>query len=318
MKRFFVLITMLSVSGAVLAQIDEHNDPKLKSHEPVLLGYTFDSDDEAFLDFKISLQYPIADKKIKKYVVDRAFFPRFLKSICTNSVFDSCYPYFSFTGRFGQYIGTRDSSPVISKRFNPKVFLRFDLLEGEYIDLEYAHESNGQRISTKSSYDNLAADLEKPEYANDYISRGWDYWGITYKHAFLFSEATKVSTYLKLKNYVGGALQGEIEEYYVVDGSEGFEPEREIIEREDVGGFQVLHKWSNEDELFLSINKIALIYETGTREPAKYNTVTLELTTNSVGIPLMFWYRYGYNSDLAQYFKKVDSGGVAFELKTFQ
>ena len=130
MKKFIGLLIFLCMSGTVLAQEGGENDPKLKSHEPVLLGYTFDEDDEAFLDFKISLQYPIADKKLKTYVADGTYFPNFLKSICNNRLFESCYPYFSFTGRFGQYIGTRDSSPVISKRFNPKLFLRFRFGEG--------------------------------------------------------------------------------------------------------------------------------------------------------------------------------------------
>lgn len=56
-------------------------------------------------------------------------------------------PYIAFFGHFGQYIEVRESSPEISKRFNPKVFLRIAQKEHHYLDLEYAHESNGQRIA---------------------------------------------------------------------------------------------------------------------------------------------------------------------------
>lgn len=319
MRGHLILCTIVSCLF-LTAAYGSNGKVGLKNHEPVLLGYTFDSDDEAFLDFKISLMYPIADRKIKKHIIDSGWYPGFLKKWCSNTIVDSCYPYFSFTGRFGQYIETRDSSPVIAKRFNPKLFLRFDLVDGEYVDLEYAHESNGQRITTKTSYDNIAADLEKTEHANDYISRGWDYLGFTYKHATeIGNTGTVKSTYLSMKEFIGGQLQGDIEEYYLIDGVDGFEAVREITRREQVGGLRIMRKYENKDiDLFWGINKFTFIYETGTRSPAKYNTFQGEMTTGALGVPIMLWVRSGYNSDLAQYYKKIDSFGAAFELATFR
>ena len=163
----------------------------------------------------------------------------------------------------------------------------------------------------------MATDLDKPEHANDYISRGWDYYGFTYKRNF--SKKTvekdqsinKVIAYFKMRKFIGGQLQGDIEEYF------DWEPRRKITAREQVGGVSVLAKVENKlKPVFWAFNKVALIYETGIKSPAKYNTLVLEMTTNTFGVPFMIWGRTGYNSDLAQYYKKVDSFGVAFELKT--
>jgi len=289
----------------------------LTNYEPNLIGYSYDQDDkEAFLDFKLSFEYPLAHGPLSK-LTKMSLYPSFLIKACDNDFLNSCYPFFSFTGRFGQYIGVRDSSPVISKRFNPKLFVRFDIKNADYLDIEYGHESNGQRVMTQLSYDSLAADLDKLEHANDYISRGWDFYGFTYKRTFSGgpheSDRTKnvVTGYLKIKKYIGGLLQGDIEEYF------DWEDRRSITAREQVSGLSILAKIKNNNEpLFLGINKVALIYETGTSSPTKYNTLILEATTNTFGVPIMFWGRWGYNSDLAQYYKKVNSVGVAFELVT--
>ncbi|MDX2465504.1 MAG: phospholipase A [Porticoccus sp.] len=313
----FILSMSVVFNPALGDEVEKDTRVGLKNHEPNLIGYTYDSDDkEAFMDFKLSLEYPLANGPLSK-LTKKPWYPDFLKKVCDNNVINHCYPYFSFTGRFGQYIGQRDSSPVIAKRFNPKLFLRFDIKGADYVNLEYAHESNGQRVSTLSSYNTLATDLDKPEHANDYISRGWDYYGFTYKRTFSKKSEdkgqgnNKVIGYLNVRKFIGGQLQGDIEEYY------DWEPRRNITAREQVGGVSLLTKLENNSKpVFLVFNKVALIYETGTKSPTKYNTLILEMTTNSFGVPFMFWGRTGYNSDLAQYYKKVNSIGVAFELKS--
>jgi len=316
---YLVFISTVLFAKLVLGAPNE-NGVWLSDHEPNLVGYTYDDDDkEPFLDFKISLEYPLARESLNG-LVGKPWFPNTIKSLCNNKWLTDCYPYFAFTGRFGQYIGQRDSSPVIAKRFNPKLFLRFRGRGDDYLDVEYAHESNGQRISTQESYDALADDLAshgggKRSHANDYISRGWDYVGLTYKHSWSSAAggSRKFSTYVSYRNYIDGYLQGDIEEYF------DWEPRRDITARKEVSGFQVIAKLHDKQQpLFLNINKVALIYETGTSAPAEHNTVMLELTTNSIGVPIMFWARTGYNSDLAQYYEYVTSYGIAFELRTFQ
>ncbi|HJS36710.1 MAG TPA: hypothetical protein VJ789_01120 [Burkholderiales bacterium] len=275
---------------------------RLKNHEPIFAGYTWDSDDVGFLDFTISLQYPILAKTLdegKRY---------------------GWLPYFALTARFGQYVETRESSPVIAKRFNPKFFVRYALSEfpdsGEspdrYLDFEYAHESNGQSVDTQQSFDSLAQALGSAEYAKDYISRGWDYLGLTWKHTLRW-EPTSLRMYVSRKWYCGCWLQGDMEESF------DFEEPREITSIRQVSGWRaVLALDTGRDNPI--VDRATLILDTGTRDTFKYNTARLELgipaVKNFTGVPLVLWARTGYLSDLAQYYQKVTSYGVAFELLT--
>jgi len=64
----------------------------------------------------------------------------------------------AFTGRFAQYLGTRDSSPVVTKRLNPKLFYRQRTQGRDYFDIGYNHESNGQSINTLEGFEQAKAD----------------------------------------------------------------------------------------------------------------------------------------------------------------
>jgi len=296
----------------------------LKSHEPNILGIAYDDDDEdTYLDFKISLQYPLFKKTFdklskKKGTQDNSW------SVCNNDILDQCHPYIAFTGRFAQYIDVgdygRDSSPVVSRRFNPKLFFRFEKNKHYYLDVEYGHESNGQSISDKASYDAMAAELASrnkgdPSHANDYISRGWDYWGITAKYKPQDDGWDQWSFYLSLAKYLGGAFQGSIEEFY-----DDFEQPRDITKRQQVNGFRLMAKWKEEGNCVLWFVgcKVALIYETGLNDFAQYNTAQLELSTRILDVPVMLWFRNGYANNLAEYYKDVFSMGIALELRTFE
>jgi len=309
----------------------------LDDYEPNLIGLTQDSDDEqTFLDFKVSLKYPIARRPLERWNTSESA-PGWYSALCKNYQVSSCQPYFAFTGRFGQYIGTRESSPVISKRFNPKWFLRLDSRQysGSYLDIEYAHESNGQRIDTQESYqrlfDEFSADgangkNERGENANDYISRGWDYWGLTAKYQqSLDNEVFRsASYYVSYKEFIGGLLQGDIEEYFTWEDNV-FEA-RKITRREQVDGLRFIAKLQGHNVAEASIPqedyfngyKLAFIYETGNHQAFKHSTYQLEFTTRFLTMPIMFWYRNGYNSDLAQYYRKVESVGITFEFRTFE
>lgn len=163
----FKKVLLFSFAAVLLASVTTICAADLESYEPTTLGYTKDSDDVPFFDFKISVKYPI--------------FP---------ILFDKRL-FFAFSGRFGQYIGTRSSSPVIGKRFNPKlcVMFPFDTTHPrrDYIDFAYAHESNGQKIDTLAESNEIQKDEEKPTYARDYISRGWDYLEIVAKNTYLIT-----------------------------------------------------------------------------------------------------------------------------------
>ncbi len=269
---------------------------KLQSYEPNTIGITHDQNDVSFMDFKISLKYPLfhdgnyKDDKWEKFNWLNTWFPM---------------PYFAFTGRFGQYINTRKSSPVISKRFNPKLFGRYWLGKENYIDIGYAHESNGQSIEQLSSYNNLRNEFsnnnENPDFANDYISRGWDYWDFSWKHPFYLKTAKEVkelsnrptrelSFYLNLKYFLkNGKLQGYAEE--VNSWESGFNNKQ----RKHVDGITFIGKYSsdyfdkNNNRGWFSGQKIALLFTTGYRDTFDHNTTRIEYTWKFYDMPVMFW-----------------------------
>lgn len=279
-------------------QQNKANPVLLEAHEPNRVGATWDSDDIRFMDFTLSMQYPI-----------------FYQSLAQSS----WLPYVAFTGRFGQYIGTRPSSPVIAKRYNPKIFVRHflngrkvqekDQLEADYYDIEYAHISNGQSIDSLQSFNVHAADLGNAEYTKDYISRGWDYFGITGKTHPDYAKGLTVR--YGFKHYFGGLMQNKVEQYFP------WEAAREITKLSQVSGLHLAGKYDISDYY-----NIAVSFDTGTNHPFKHNTLEAEFGIapfhNIFGIPIVFTYRNGYNSDLAQYYKKVTSLGFALKLESFK
>jgi hypothetical protein len=66
------------------------------------------------------------------------------------------------------------------------------------------------------------------------------------------------------------------------------------------------------------VTKYAVILTTGYVRPFHYNTVRFEFGFKiSDGLPFTVWYQDGYNSDLAQYYKKVRSVGATYEFGSF-
>lgn len=279
---------------------------KLRSHEDSLVGYRKDDNDVAFMDFKLSLMYPMLHNGEPNGSRGK---PSFWGPLP--------YGYFAFTGQFGQYIGTRSSSPVISKRFNPKIFGRYWLSEeGSYVDFSYEHESNGQSIDTASAYQRKRQDLiasgENPDFAQDYISRGWDFLGVTLNKEINFLDATFSST-LKGKFFLDDGLLQQAKE-----------------EPQSWEGITEAHPRSEYDGLFLSLasnvrfkfgpirgTKGTLHFTTGYRNPLKRCSTRFEFLTKWWDFPLVLWGSSGFNNDLADYYERVGSYGVAFELKSF-
>ncbi|MDH5648174.1 MAG: hypothetical protein OEY67_00850 [Gammaproteobacteria bacterium] len=280
----------------------------LQSYEPNTVGFTWDDNDVRYLDFKLSQMYPISHNGKFKTREEQGY---------------RTYPYFTFTGRFGMYLDKRDSSPVIGKRFNPTLIFRRWLGSREnYLDVGYAHESNGQRINTLQSFQQLssefAANGENPEFARDYISRGWDYWELSWRYS-RDGDNEKLSTYLKLKYFLNkGFLQGISEEY------NEWENDTDGKKRKYVDGVTLLAKkvWDYDYRLLGKV-KSAVEYTTGYKDVAEYNTYRLELTfafRNIMGLhnlPIMVWGSRGYNSDLVDYYKDVNSWGISLEMRNY-
>ncbi|HEY6010810.1 MAG TPA: hypothetical protein VIX18_05010 [Nitrospirota bacterium] len=301
------LVLHTTLHAAVESDCESHSqhEPQLCSYEPNTIGYTKDSDDTGFMDFKLSVRYQLFP----------VWSTRGLNFLNSGLGEDSAF-YFAFTGRFGQYIGTRESSPVVGKRFNPKLFYRYwtDEQHRRYVDFSFlAHESNGQSISDPTEYDVAKASAEKPEYANDQLSRGWDYVELVWKGMPVLTDTTSLSTYVTLKYFMHrGPLQGKAENYNDWENNPEGKP------RDRVNGVAAMIKYQKSWEwMALNDMKIAALYETGYRRMFRYNTWRLELGAKLFQLPLTLWGQTGYGSDLAQYYKKVNSYGLAVEIGSF-
>ncbi|HEY5648471.1 MAG TPA: hypothetical protein VIU33_03160 [Nitrospiria bacterium] len=292
---------------------DPCNDPSpplLQSHEPNTVGVTKDSNDVFYLDLKMSLKYPIFHKGI----------------YCGRKAGRWGLPFFYAAGtvRFAQHSNTdRHSSPVIGKRYNPMFFGRY-WIYGEdstervaYLDLGYAHESNGQSVDDEAEFLALqASNPDRPEIANDFISRGWDYINVDFKTYFPIGADT-LFVYGDFKYFPNRSPpQGVNEEYSEWEGEGPDQPKRR-----NVDGITAIVKFTTEQtwlcgEFFRGC-KLAAIYTTGYDEPFKYNTARFEFTGKFGNLPVMVWTSGGYMNDLADYYKRVRSYGFALELKTF-
>jgi hypothetical protein len=305
-----ILTVMVLVVNAQFFMLWAQDTPKrtikLRSHEDNLVGYRKDDNDVAFLDFKLSLMYPMLHDGEPNGSKGKA------------SMWGPIpYGYFAFTGEFGQYIGTRSSSPVIAKKFNPKIFGRYWLSqEGSYLDFSYEHESNGQSIDTASAYQRKRLDLiasgEDPDFAIDYISRGWDFLGATLHKELNFMNATFGSTF-KAKYFLDdGLLQQAKEE------PQSWEGTTEDHHRGKYDGLSVKLETKVKFKFGpIRGSKGAFYLTTGYLRPLEKISTRVEFLTQWWDFPLVLWGANGFNNDLADYYERVGSYGVAFELKSF-
>jgi len=349
------LVLVMYVAGISFAtgrdycEVHSEAEPKLCSYEPTTIGYTFDSDDTGFLDFKISVLYQLFPDSIT----------RFQNYWLHSGLGDKSALYFAFTGRFGQYIGTRDSSPVVEKLFNPKMFYRLwtDPDHENHVDFAFAHESNGQSIDSPAEYQAALATSKNQNEVKDQLSRGWDYLEISWKKTVYErpmsttetpnepclsgayknvnneasckracsdcdncqgidrekSRKTSIVSYLAIKYFLEyGPLEGRQENYNDWEN----DPQGKRLDR--VSGLSAMLKWVERGSLpGLCDLKIAARFETGIRETFRYNTYRFEVGTKVLQLPMSVWWQTGYNSDLAQYYKKVDSYGIQVEIGSF-
>lgn len=322
-KIFLVTLIISTLSYSVVSvakdnQCGEKSHYKgLTSHGASYIGMTSDNDDVPFLDFTLAQKYLITGGSAQDYR------------------FDCWSGFFAFTGRFGQYINNRHSSPVIGKVFNPELFIRLedygenflqDKDDVSYIDIAYGHESNGQGLTeldqfTRQQEYHQENELGKEYFAHDYISRGWDYLGLTWKlekkYNFLnFISALKFRYYLK-----DGLLQGAAENMY--EWEKTYIGNEKMKDRKEVDGISWQGKmttFNKKTEALFNLQDMAmsLKFSTGYKGFAKYISTRAEVTGRFMDtIPVTLWISSGYNNDLARYYTRNTSVGLAFELRTF-
>ena len=323
-----------------------------RAYEPTQIGVTWDDNDDPFMDFTLSplvalhgaaADYP-GDARER---TGQGFF-RPLRLSSPNL-------YFAATLRAGQYINTRPSSPVVGKRFNPLLTLRLwgEDVRGaresmaNFLEFVYGHESNGQFISSPQRfaeqlqvYRNQALDGDDPDAiaiatntalrsARDNISRGWDYVGVQFARDWdtelPWSDLPVVmSLNAKLNYYLDdGLLQGAKEDY------NDWEMDPEGKPRNQTDGFSLRYTllvdpWHERressfiEQLIRFERRYAFTWTTGYDQPFKFNTFKAEATVMLMDVvPLTVWYRYGYNSDLVDYFRRDLSFGFALSYWDF-
>lgn len=278
----------------------------LTSHRTNRMMWRTDENDRGndYLDFDISLKHP---------VLRRALDPVFDDFGLSNR---NRYAqlYLAFSGRFSQYTGSRPSSPVVARRFNPELFLRFWGDNKGYWDIGYGHESNGQRITSSAAFHqeelNYLADNESPRFARDSLSRGWDYMTLNWKQDWRAAGEGNLITQFNLRYYNrDGLFQGEPEEYNTwEDGG------RQARPRRNYDGIRFSAEYFLRDSCStICVQKLELTQSTGSGRVFTNNSTTLELTTDFYGLPLHFWGRTGYNSDLIDYYDYTNSWGIGLE-----
>jgi outer membrane phospholipase A len=277
---------------------------QLQSYEDNTLGYTSDSDDKPFIDFTVSFR--------------TCFYPfDYLMKIIPKKYRQDLHLNFAFTGRFGQYMGTRYSSPVIAKRFNPVLFFQYcpkNKFKNLTLQFGYGHESNGQSIDDSVSFFKTAAlPHNNINETIDKVSRGWDYVGTSIIADFFPKNKPKLifEGDITVKYYLNnGILQGRKEEYQDWErGWKGANYTRNSINRLAVTFTCFI------DSFF--INKVRVGYETGITNPFANSSVKLLLGIKIGNFPIAITYRYGYSGDLAQYGKLNNSFGFEYIVTSY-
>lgn len=282
----------------------------LSSHEPNKMLARMDSNDisRLYLDATISIKHPLLTPLVERLFdstgIELERKPRL---------------YLALSSRFSQYVGSRESSPVVARRYNPELFLRTWGNNSSYWDFGYGHESNGQLINSQQGFEqeeqNYRDNNEPAVFARDGISRGWDYvsvdWYKQWQTGFLPTLTGFTTAHVEWRRFLSnGLLQGAPEEYNDWE-RQGTEPKP----RDEYDGLRFSVQYNLVDELCIvaCFDRVELSHSTGYADLFAHNTTSLELTASLLGIPFHIWAMSGYNSDLVDYFDYSNSWGIGME-----
>lgn len=324
-------LSICVISGRTANAVDRATVPTsvplIEAYEPNVLGYTKQSDDVPFVDITVSLKY-----RLFRETLWQALNPRKSLAELTQDN-DRQRLYLTFTGRFGFYVRTRHSDPVVAKNYNPKLLWRYipdphetkssDTTTAkhsqeytEYIDFAYAHDSDGQSIDTAASYGLARRTLEDPNFALDQVSRGWDYAQIEGKYTFDLNRdgTNKLSVYPGAKFFLRhGFLQGVPEEYHTFEGDPTAKPRHAYDGVMVAAEYRPLVADRNNSKWF-SNPRLYIQYKTGYEPVARYNTIRGEFGFVLKELPIAIYVQDGYMDSLARYYKKARSFGVELRI----
>lgn len=285
-------ILLIACNGAVKAADDvQENSVDSISHfltgnEPSYFVLSRDEGDDYYhAEFYLSIKYPLLQRPI-----------RFLLG-------DESTLYFNYNGLYDFYLGTRHSSPIVSRRQNPGLMFEYKFPDHEILrkaKIGYFHESNGQTIDTEADYLNTTD-------AKDYVSRGWDYVYLELsaepkKNWFVYMQGRRFldKQMFKLDREEKWPWEPPVGENRLIQEYDGI---RLIVNR------MIKGKYWTFDEM-----KFSAIYRTGYRDFGHNSTRRFEATFRIFDIPLYIYYFDGYGINISSYYKKSSAYGFGFEL----
>jgi outer membrane phospholipase A len=212
--------------------------------------------------------------------------------------------YFTYNGKYDFYLGTRFSSPVVSRLQNPGLSIKtkYDTPRMWGItdfSLGWFHESNGQNIETQQAYD-------LTNNARDYVSRGWDYLGVSIESQHQY-EHKPLNAYLHLRLFCDCQAFGAIGEKEDSVFWKSVDKQPDI---RDFDGLRIVLSFLKNKDLRFSTQ-----FRLGTYALDSLTNVStrLEITVRVKEIPLTVFYFTGYGSEIAYYQEKGHYLGVGLE-----
>ena len=150
-----------------------------------------------------------------------------------------------------------------------------------------------------------AATVGGADFAQDYISRGWDF--LYYKRHLHFKVLGTNSLHVELRYFLSyGLFQKGSEKYFP------WEAPRDITRISQVDGIRLKVNRDLNWNWFKGAN---LFFTTGYRDFARWNTFRAELgftpLSDLMGLPIVLWGQAGYNSSVTQYYRNAWSVGLA-------
>lgn len=280
-----VMILATAISAAVAAE-DSGISRYLSGNEPSYFVFSQDQGEESSHgEFYLSIKYPLLQRPMKFLLGEESSL------------------FFNYNGLYDFYLGTRYSSPVVSRRQNPGLMYEYAFANDDLLrkaKFGYFHESNGQTIDTEAKY--LAT-----ENAGDFVSRGWDYLHLELSVApadgwvvYMVGRRFLDRQMFRLEKEEKWPWEPPLNEALPIQAYDGM---RMIVSR------AIKRRYWYFDELGFSA-----IYRTGYDSPGHNSSRRFELTARIFDLPLYVYWFDGYGINLSSYHVKSSSYGVGFEL----
>jgi outer membrane phospholipase A len=263
---------------------ENHLTRKLSGNEPSYFVFARDNNGSFNnIEFYLSLKYPLFEN-----VVHRLLGP-------------NIDLYFNYNGKYDFYLESRPSSPVISRRQNPGAMFTYNLEKQTYglasIKTGYFHESNGQTIDTATEY-------ATTEYAEDFVSRGWDY--IPLELRFSFPEQLEGFTfYFKGRYFLPKQIFSHDKEDTI------FWDLTDDSKISDYDGLTLVLRKTVPINKYLKDLKLTAVYRTGYTD---FNlTQRYEATFSTLDLPVYIFYQSGYGIEISTYQERGYTWGIGVE-----